>query len=122
MMHRIYVWETYPEYIATQQYSRCLGRVLVTAILIAQGIAGAHAEDGNDEPMPLEDRAQFREAGLAMIAMSREALELFRANRHGDAASVTAALELLERAEHGLRTRPLPGAHFSGVPRAPIDV
>jgi len=125
-MQRVYVWESYPEYITTQQYSRCLGRVLVTlplgtgrkygrslirgAILIAQGIAGAHAETPDDQPIPQSDREQFRKAGLEMIARSRSMLITIRAGGHGDRANVLAALELLERVEAGLLERALPAS------------
>jgi hypothetical protein len=122
---RMYTWESYPEYIALQQFSRCLGRILCSlprrhqrrsgrillpaAVFMAQGIAGAHAELRPGEEMALSEREQFRSIGLESLDASRERLLRLRSRSLGSQADLLVALELLERVEAGLRTRPLPG-------------
>jgi hypothetical protein len=122
---RMYVWESYPEYVALQQFNRCLGRILTSlprrhqrrsgrilfpaAVFMAQGIAGAHAELGPGEELPLADREQFRTIGLESLTVSRDRLLRLKKRSLGSQPDVLAALELLERVESGLRTRPLPG-------------
>jgi hypothetical protein len=123
---RMYVWESYPEYMALQQFSRCLGRILSSlprrhqrrsarvlfpaAVFMAQGIAGAHAELRPGEDMPLAEREQFRSMGLESLTASRARLLGLKARSLGSQPDLLVALELLERVESGLRTRPLPGA------------
>lgn len=120
----VYVWESYPEYHAAQQFSRCLGRILASlpkrlgrklarpmvqaAILIAHGIAGAHAEVDDDASYTLAVREEMRTCGLQALAACRSTLITMKDERTGDRANVLAALELLERVEHGMRERPLP--------------
>jgi hypothetical protein len=120
----LYAWERYPEYLALNQYSRCLGRLLVTlprrverrvartlirgAILIGEGIVGAHASVPAEASLSREERKAFRDAGLESIAASRDGLRLLKEERLGSQPDLLAALELLERVESGLRTRPLP--------------
>lgn len=119
----VYVWESYPEYHAAQQFSRCLGRILASlpkrlrlklarpmtqaAILIAHGIAGAHAEV-DDASYTQAVRAEMRTCGLKALGACRTTLVTMKEERTGDRANVLAALELLERIEHGMRERPLP--------------
>jgi hypothetical protein len=123
---RMYAWESYPEYMALQQFSRCLGRILSSlprrhqrrsarilfpaAVFMAQGIAGAHAELTPGEEMPLAEREQFRSMGLESLTASRARLLGLKARSLGSQPDLLVALELLERVESGLRTRPLPGA------------
>jgi hypothetical protein len=123
---RLYQWEAYPEYVALQQYARCLGAVLSSArpavrrratrplvrgaTLISQAIAGAHAEDVPE--LERSDRLEFREAGLECIALCREGLRALKREKVST-SHLTAALELLERVEHGLLNRPLPGPDAS---------
>jgi hypothetical protein len=123
---RMYAWESYPEYMALQQFSRCLGRILSSlprrhqrrsarilfpaAVFMAQGIAGAHAELRPGEEMPLAEREQFRSMGLESLTASRARLLRLKSRSLGSQPDLLVALELLERVESGLRTRPLPGA------------
>jgi hypothetical protein len=123
---RMYAWESYPEYMALQQFSRCLGRILSSlpqrhqrrsarilfpaAVFMAQGIAGAHAELRPGEQMPLAEREQFRSIGLESLTVSRARLLRLKSRSLGSRPDLLVALELLERVESGLRTRPLPGA------------
>ncbi len=124
----VYAWEHFPEYIATQQYSRCLGRIFGSlprraqrrfakpltraAMLMAMCIVGAHA----DQPPPpargptREDRENFREIGLQAVDASRDGLRILKDAGLGSRADLAAATELLERVEDGLRRRTLPSA------------
>lgn len=122
---RMYAWESYPEYVALQQFSRCLGRILASlprrhqrrsgrvllpaAVFMGQGIAGAHAELAPGEDIPLEDRERFQAIGLESLLVTRERLLRLKNRSLGSQADLLAALELLERVEAGLRSRPLPG-------------
>jgi hypothetical protein len=122
---RMYAWESYPEYVALQQFSRCLGRILSSlprrhqrrsgrillpaAVFMGQGIAGAHAELAPGEDMPLADREHFRTIGLESLLVTRDRLTRLKERKLGSRGDVLAALELLERVEAGLRSRPLPG-------------
>jgi hypothetical protein len=121
-----YAWESYPEYVALQQFSRCLGRILASlpgrqrrrdggilvpaAVFMAQGIAGAHADSGPDEVVRVEDREEFRQIGLESAKLSRDLLVRIKTRRRVSRPDVLAALELLERVESGLSTRPIPRA------------
>lgn len=121
---RVYRWESYPEYEAAMQYGRCLGRILTSmrkkerkqarkplvmlAIGMANGIAGAHAECPADRSLPRADREQFRSVGLKAVAATRDCLLDVRRRQAASAPDLAAAMELLERVEHGLRTRPIP--------------
>ena len=120
----VYVWESYPEYRAAQQFSRCLGRIFASlpkqlrlklqrpmtqaAILIAHGIAGAHAEVDDDAAYTHAVREEMRTCGLQALGACRATLVTMKEERTGDRANVLAALELLERIEHGMKERPLP--------------
>jgi hypothetical protein len=122
-IHPKHEWESYPEHTALQQYSRCLGRVVASlpkrlqrimtkplvqaASLSGIGLAGAFAERSPGESKRAE-REEFLQLALTSIEHSRKGLLLLKEARKGDAAGLTAALELLERVEAGLRTRPLP--------------
>lgn len=123
------VWEHYAEYRAAQQYGRCLERILASlpvdlqlkltrpfergAVLMARGIAGAHAE-ARAGVVSRAQREAFRQGGLESVAVSRDGLRMLREEGLGDRANMAAAFELLDRVEEGLRRRPLPGARPSG--------
>jgi hypothetical protein len=119
-----YHWERYPEYLALQQFSRCLGRVLASlpvrqrlrngrilvpaAVFMAQGIAGAHADTGPEDALPPECRERFRQVGLESAQLSKVFLTHLKERRRVSRPDLLAALELLERVESGLATRPVP--------------
>lgn len=121
----VYAWEQFPEYVAVQQYSRCLGRILVSlparvrrlamkplihaATVMGMAIAGAHAEPLPDGGPSDGERQEFREIGLDCVGATRECLKILKDNGLGRPADMAAASELLERVEDGLRHRPLPG-------------
>lgn len=111
----VYSWERLPEYIATQEYSRCLGRVLASlprraarkftdpltlaAIQLAGGIVACHADLPPDVELSSEERAEFRRKGLRGLRESRRRLRKFRRRRLGDQAELERALSLLDRVE-----------------------
>lgn len=121
----VYTWEDFPEYHATQQLSRCIGRILAslpsrtrTAIgrtlvrgpmLVAQSIAGASADMPPGEVMPIEERETFRRGAIDGVQLLRDALQLLKAERLGSVPDLLAALELLDRIEEWVRQRTLPG-------------
>ena len=110
-----YSWERLPEYRATQEYSRCLGRVLASlprrtarkaveplttaALMLGAGIAGCNAETPPGEELPAEERAEFRRQALDALRESRRRLRRFRDRRKGDPHEVRRALDLLDQAE-----------------------
>jgi hypothetical protein len=112
-------WETLPEYIATQQYSRCLGRICASlpwwvrrrsmgpmtraAIGIATGIVGFNADLPPDERLTRAEREAFRRFALAALDESRAGLAELARVRKVSRPDLTAALELLERIEAGVR-------------------
>jgi hypothetical protein len=114
-----YSWESLPEYVAAQQYSRCLGRVFRSlpfrvrvrvvrpmtraAVLIAQGIAGFNADVPPGELMSARERESYRTRALVGIVASREGLEALREVRRASRPDLFAALELLERIESSVR-------------------
>lgn len=114
----LYSWERRPEYVATQQYSRCLGRIFSSlprrvrrrvtrpmtgaAVLIAQGIAGFNAELPPSEHFSARDREAFRRQALEGVRASRAGLESLRNVRRVSRADLTAAEELIERIEEGV--------------------
>lgn len=115
----VYRWECLPEYIATQQYSRCLGRIFASlprrvrrravgpmtraALLIGNGIAGFNAELQPDESLTEAERETFREAALAGIECSREGLQMLGQVPRASRSDLLMADELLERIESGVR-------------------
>jgi hypothetical protein len=117
-------WESFPESLAAPQSARCLGRILASlprrlnrlvvlslaeaAILIAHGIAGAHADVRPGNPQCHREREELRETGLCAIAASRKLLQVLEKDRIVSRSNVAAALELLERVQYGLASRPLP--------------
>lgn len=121
----VYAWESFPEYVAVQQYSRCLGRILVSlparqrrramkpmihaAKVMGMAIAGAHAQPSPTGQPSDEERQEFRDIGLEAVAATREGLQILKDAGLGRSADMAAAVELLERVETGLRGRPLPG-------------
>lgn len=120
----LYRWETLPEYVAAQQYSRCLGRIFRSlswrwrrkvfvpmtraAVLIAQGIAGFNAELPPSERLTDGEREAFRRRALTGIRLSREGLEILREARRASRADLLVAEELLERIESGVRGAEVP--------------
>lgn len=120
----VYRWETLPEYVATQQYSRCLGRIFRSlprrvrgkvlepmtgaAILMSQGIAGFNAEVPPSERMTAGEREAFRRRALMGIRWSRRGLALLKDVRRVSRPDLTAAGELLERIESGVRSAEAP--------------
>jgi hypothetical protein len=120
----IYSWERLPEYVATQQYSRCLGRILRSlpwwvrrravrpmtgaAVLIAQGIAGLNADVPPSETLSAREREEFRARALVGIRASREGLEALADVRRASRPDLLAARELLERIEAGVRDAEVP--------------
>lgn len=119
-----YRWETLPEYVAAQQYSRCLGRVFRSlprrvrrkvvepmtgaAILMSQGIAGFNADVPASESLTAGEREAFRRRALTGIRWSREGLELLEGVRRASRPDLVAAAELLERVESGVRSAEAP--------------
>lgn len=115
----IYSWENLPEYIALQQYSRCLGRIFRSlswrrrrraiptmtgaAILMAQGIAGFNADLPPGETITAREREVFRKGALVGLRDSREGLEKLAAARKVSRPDILVARELLERIESGIR-------------------
>lgn len=115
-----YSWERRPEYVAAQQYGRCLGRIFRSlprrvrrrvapsmtgaALLIAQGIAGFNAELPPWEHLSARDREVFRARALEGIRVSRAELESLRSVRRVSRADLTAAEELMERIEEGVNS------------------
>ena len=120
----IYSWERLPEYVATQQYSRCLGRIFRSlprrirrkvirpltgaAVLIGQGIAGFNAEVPPSEVLSAREREAFRDRALAGIEASREGLRTLEGVRRVSRPDLLVAGELLERIEGSLRTAQAP--------------
>jgi hypothetical protein len=120
-----YTWEEFPEYRATQQLSRCIGRILMslpprarkaigrtlirTPMLIAQSIAGASADMPPGEGLTIDERETFRTNGLAGIHLLRDTLRALRAERLGSVPDLMAALELVDRIEEWVSQRVLPG-------------
>lgn len=120
----VYEWEKLPEYIATQQYSRCLGRIFRSlpwmvrrrvmrpmtsyAIQIAVGISGFNAELPPSEPLPPAEREAFRKRALEHIRLSREGLEPLKHVRRASRPDLMAANELLDRIDERMRAAELP--------------
>lgn len=120
----IYGWESLPEYVALQQYGRCLGRIFRSlswrrrrtaipiltgaALLMAQGIAGFNAELPPDERITAGEREVFRQGALAGLRESRDGLEELAGERRVSRPDILVAQELLERIEAGLRGREAP--------------
>lgn len=120
----VYRWETLPEYVATQQYSRCLGRIFRSlprrvrrkvvepmtgaAILMSQGIAGFNADVPPSQSLTTGEREAFRRRALTGIRWSREGLELLEGVRRASRPDLLAAAELLERIESGVRSAETP--------------
>ncbi len=116
----LYAWERLPEYRATQQFSRCLGRIFASlpprlrprverpliraTVMIGQGIVGMNAEVPAGQLSP-QQRDALRDAGLASIALCTEGLELLKQAGLGSRPDLLAALELLERIEFGMSGR-----------------
>ncbi|HSJ09649.1 MAG TPA: hypothetical protein VK928_07025 [Longimicrobiales bacterium] len=121
-IERKYRWESYEEYVAQQQFNRCLGAVLASLprrqrnrvgppLIKASVLAGmmftlAHSEDDEEQVLAAESRADARTAALGFVTDLRD--RLAGLTGRASAPHLTAALELLERFEAGVRDRPLP--------------
>lgn len=120
--HTAYSWEQLPEYIATQEYSRCLGRVLSSlppllawrateplttgAVWLGSGIAASNAELPPGEELPPEARSAFRERGLRGLRRSRRRLRRLQRWRVGDREELRRALDLLDQIERWIEAGP----------------
>lgn len=116
-MERIeYSWERLPEVIASQEYSRCLGRIFsslpervarksihpltAAAVRLGTGIVACNLDvPPGEEDLPLEEQAELRRDALEALHESRRRIQRFRKRRQGDQNEVTRALELLDRTE-----------------------
>lgn len=116
-MERIeYSWERLPEVIASQEYSRCLGRLFASlprrvarksiepltraAVRLGAGIVACNLDvPPGEEDLPPEDQAEFRRDAMEALQESRRAIQRFRRRRHGDPDEIARALELLDRTE-----------------------
>ena len=116
-MERIeYSWERLPEVIASQEYSRCLGRIFASlpervartsihpltaaAVRLGTGIVACNLDvPPGEEDLPPEEQAEFRRDALEALHESRRRIQRFRKRRQGDQEEVTRALELLDRTE-----------------------
>lgn len=115
-----YTWEALPEYIATMQYSRCLGRILrslprrvrkrwtepltCAAVVMGRGIVVLNADLPPGDRPSIEDQEMFRHSSLVALRWSRRALRVLRRARRVDRGQILAAAELLERVEAGVRS------------------
>jgi hypothetical protein len=122
METEVYRWERLPEYVATQEYSRCLGRILASlprlvtwcsaqpltlaAVRLSAGIAGANAELAPWEELSPEERAAFRAQGLEGLRWSRRRLRRLQRWRLGDRRELRRALELLDEIENWIEAGP----------------
>lgn len=121
--HTIYSWERLPEYVATQEYSRCLGRVLASlppllarrattpltmaAVWLGAGIAASNADLPPGEDLPPEERARFRAHSLRGLRTSRRRLRRLQRWRLGDRNEIRRALDLLDQVESWIKAAPL---------------
>lgn len=119
----VYDWERLPEYIATQEYSRVLGRIIASlprrvarkhcapltrdAVRLATGIAGCNAEVPPGEELSPQERALFREQGLEGLRSSRQRIRAFQGRRRGAQDEIRHALELLDRIESWINAGPM---------------
>ncbi len=114
-----YRWEQLPEYIATMQYSRCLGRIFAelpwlvrrrvvrpltgAAIAIGAGIVGLNAELPPSERFSADQREGYRKVALDAVALSRDGVQGLAGRLRAPRADIITALELLERIEASVR-------------------
>lgn len=110
-----YSWERLPEVIASQEYGRCVGRVLASlprrlarrsvrpltsaAVRLGAGIVGCNLDVPPGHELSAEERAEFRRQAAEALNESRRLMERFRSRGKGDQAEVQRALELLDRTE-----------------------
>jgi hypothetical protein len=119
-----YEWESLPEYIATQEYSRCLGRIIkslprrarlavppltLAAVRLGTGIAGCNAEMPPGQELSPEERASFRSQSMEGLETSRRRIRRLQRRRLGDRAEIRHALELLDRIERWIQAGPPAG-------------
>lgn len=115
-MERIeYSWERLPEVLASQEYSRCLGRIFASlpkriarktiapltqaAVQMGASIVGCNLDTPPGEELSPEEVAEFRRDALDALRASRQGIQRLRRRRHGDQDEVLRALELLDRTE-----------------------
>ncbi len=110
-----YSWEQLPEVLASQEYSRCLGRIIdslpkrvarkrigpLTAAAVQMGasIVGCNLDTPPGEELSPEERAEFRRDALEALHVCRHEIQWLRDRRHGDQDEVLRALKLLDRTE-----------------------
>jgi hypothetical protein len=118
----MYSWERLPEYLAAQEYSRCLGRILASlpprrarraarpltaaAVRLGAAIAGCNADLPPGEELSGEERAEFRRLGLDGLQESRHRLTRLDRRRDGDRTEIARALDLLDRIEMWMTAGP----------------
>ncbi len=118
-------WEIQPEYLSLQQLSHLIGGILAglprrqsrraEAVLVpatfvmARAIVGTRAEIPPPGTVPIHEREAYRSSGLRAVSMAGSALRRLKARPRGPRAELTAAIEVLERIEAGLRYGPMPG-------------
>ena len=111
-----YSWERLPEVIASQEYSRCLGRVFASlpdriarktvgpltraAVRLGTGIVACNLDiPPGEEDLRPEEQAEFRRDAIEALHESRRRIQRLRKRRHGDPDELVRALELLDRTE-----------------------
>ena len=120
----VYSWENLPEYVAVQQYSRCLGRIFRSlprrirrrvigplsgaAVLIGHGIVGFNADLPPSERMTAAEREVYRRAALQGLRDSREGLDRLDEVRRVSRPDLLVARELLARIETSVRAAEAP--------------
>lgn len=118
----VYGWQQLPEYHATRQLARTIGRLLMSMppalrrisgrafmhapVLIARGIAGANADMPPGDDLTREEREAFRSSALEGVELLRSAFRLLRSKRLGSQADLLVGLVLLERIEQRVSRSP----------------
>lgn len=117
----VYAWENLPEYRATQQLGRVVGRILMSLprrerrtigktlvrlpVLIGQGIVGANAELPPDQEIGVEQRDMYRHSAVAGVHLLRDLFRVLRVERIGSVPDLLAGIELLDRIGEGIAAR-----------------
>ena len=121
-----YSWERLPEVVASQEYGRCVGRVLASlprrlarrsvrpltsaAVRLGTGIVGCNLDVPPGQELSVEERAEFWRQAAEALDESRRLMEALRRRRNGDQAEVLRALEALDRTEMWMRSPSTDGA------------
>lgn len=114
-----YSWERLPEVIASQEYGRCVGRVLASlprrlarrsirpltsaAVRLGAGIVGCNLDVPPGHELSAEERAEFWQQATEALDESRRLMEALRRRGKGDQDEVLRALEALDRTEMWMR-------------------